>query len=277
MQQYYIRMINGGKNVTINTLQINDLTIEYFRFGDPAGKPFVIIPGVAVRSVMESADFINVQYRALAEEYDIYVIDRRKDMPAGYSVYDMADDTVRAMDMLYLKNAVVYGVSQGGMIGQTIAVKRPDLVQKLILCSTSSHIPQDAVKIINKWIEFAENKNLRALMLSFAENIYTKAYCEKYRDAFIMFERLITDEDLQRFLIMVKGCDGFDVRDSLESIDAPVLVLGGRDDKIFPPENAEEIAELTKGELYIYENAAHGVYDENADVIARIKEFAERT
>ncbi len=65
-------------------------------------------------------------------------------MPEEYSVYDMAEDTEKAMDELGLAGAIIYGVSQGGMIAQVIALKRPDLVSRLVLCSTAPYIPEQA-------------------------------------------------------------------------------------------------------------------------------------
>ena len=93
------------------------------------------------------------------------------------------------MDMLAVENAVVYGVSQGGMIAQEIALRRPELVRKLILCSTASYIPEKAGSILSKWAELAEKYDIPGLMQAFAENVYSAGYCEKYRDAFTEYGR----------------------------------------------------------------------------------------
>ncbi|MBQ6181273.1 MAG: alpha/beta fold hydrolase [Ruminococcus sp.] len=130
--------------MNIDTINTGDLSVRYFRFGNLSGQPFIIIPGVALKSVVNSADFIANQYKTLADSFCIYVFDRREDMPEEYSVYDMAEDTEKAMDELGLAGAIIYGVSQGGMIAQVIALKRPDLVSRLVLCSTAPYIPEQA-------------------------------------------------------------------------------------------------------------------------------------
>ena len=255
------------------TLKANDMTMRYFRFGDPQAQPLVIIPGVSLKSVMDSEHMIAAQYNTFSNDRNVYVFDRRTDMPKEYSVYDMAEDTVLAMDMLAIKNADIYGVSQGGMIAQVIAAKRPDLVRRLVLCSTASYVPEMSESVLDSWTGYAENRDIDGLMMSFAENIYTRAYCEKYHDAFIMFGKTVTDEDTDRFLITVRGCEGFDVREQLGGIRCPVLVIGAELDKVFGTEPSKDIAERTGGELYIYKDMAHGVYDEDTDVIRRIKNF----
>ena len=50
----------------------------------------------------------------------------------------MALDIAAAMDTLGIKNADIFGVSQGGMIAQYLAIDRPDLVNKLVLAVTLS-------------------------------------------------------------------------------------------------------------------------------------------
>ena len=260
----------------IKTIKTDELTLRYFRFGNEKGQPFIIIPGVALKSVMESAQFIEVQYRRLAEDFDIYVFDRREDMPELYSIYDMADDTIKAIDALGVKNAVIYGVSQGGMIAQTIAVRRPDLVSRLILCSTAAYIPDHSAELLSEWVECAEKHDISRLMKVFAEYVYTEEYFTKYERAFVEFGRLITDEDLRRFAITVRSTGGFDIRAEYGSLKCPVLVIGGDKDKIFSIENITELSELTGGELHIYKGQAHAVYDEESSVMELMKEFALR-
>lgn len=68
--------------------------------------------------------------------YQVYLFERKKILKEDCTVEDMADDIVRAMDMLHLDSAYVYGVSQGGMIAQILALQYPDRVKKLVLCST---------------------------------------------------------------------------------------------------------------------------------------------
>lgn len=259
----------------IETLCFPSFSIRYFRFGNPEGQPLMIIPGVSVKSVMESADFIEKQYQLFSESYSVYVIDRRENISGSYDIGDMADDTVCAMEKLSIRNADIYGVSQGGMIAQVIAVKRPDLVRKLILCSTAASISQFSAEVISEWYRLARNHDILGLMQSFAENIYTEKYCEEYRSAFIEFGRTVSDDDLERFKACISCIEAFDMRQGLHSIQAPVLILGGKLDKLFTLKDQEEIAKRTKSTVYFYENEAHGVYDENPDVPVRIKAFLE--
>ena len=259
----------------IDTLQLKDRSIRYFRFGDPEGQPMVIIPGVALKSVMLSAMLIEKQYQDFADAFNVFVFDRRMDMPAHYSIKSMAEDICQALDSLSIRSADIYGVSQGGMIAQCIAVDRPDPVRKLVLCSTSGYVPPTASAVFQEWSSLTKAQNIEGLVLSFAKNVYSQSYFEKNRDAFIQFGRTVTEDELQRFYTSLACFDACDLRNELHRIQSPVLVIGGEQDRIFGAESAKEIAKHTNGKLILYPNDAHAVYDENPDVMKRIRSFLD--
>lgn len=260
----------------IQTLKTQTMSLRWFQFGNADGQPLVIIPGAAIKSVMESADLIAAQYSAFADRYNVYVIDRRSDIPEKYSVTDMAADTAAALDALGLKNADLFGVSQGGMIAQIIAADRPELVRRLVLCSTAPYFTPTAMQVLGKWSRLAAERDVDGLMQAFAEYVYSPAYCEAARDAFAAYGKTVTDEELRRFAISVSSAEPFDVRDKLKAIRCPVLVLGAEQDRIFGTEPSRDIVERTGGTLYIYPDAAHAVYDENPDVLVRMKAFLDK-
>ncbi|WP_051656590.1 alpha/beta fold hydrolase [Butyrivibrio sp. AE3004] len=260
-------------SIKIQTVTTNNIVMNYFRFGKEGGYPIVIIPGLSIKSVMDSADFIAAAYKIFAEEFDVYVMDRRQNLPDKYAIEDMANDTIEVIKALGLKNINIISTSQGGMISMTIALKCPELINNLVVESSSSHMNEKSLAVIGKWIELAKSGESEALMLEFADKCYTADYVNKYRDAFKKLATLVTDEDLKRFVIIAEGIFDFDISDRIQNIKNRALIIGADKDLVFGKEPSLEIAEKIGCESYIYEDYGHALYDEAPDCCERIYKF----
>ena len=250
--------------------------MNHIKFGS-GSKNFVIIPGLSIHSIMGLADAIKDAYKIFAEDYTVYVFDRKEDVEEGYSIKDMADDTATAMKELGISGACILGVSQGGMIAQLIAMDYPKLVKKLVLASTLSKPNKTFTDIGSRWIELARKKDERELIESFVDNIYSDKTLASYRDVLISSNLGITDKEYERFIILTSACKTFNSYDRLKEIKCPVLVLGAKEDKVVTAKGSKEIADKLGCEIYLYgEGYGHGVYDEAEDYKQRCLEFFER-
>ena len=250
--------------------------MNHIKFGS-GSKNFVIIPGLSIHSIMGLADAIKDAYKIFAEDYTVYVFDRKEDVEEGYSIKDMADDTAVAMKELGISGAYILGVSQGGMIAQLIAMDYPKLVKKLVLASTLSKPNKTFTDIGSRWIELARKKDERGLIESFVDNIYSDKTLASYRDVLISSNLGITDKEYERFIILTSACKTFNSYDRLKEIKCPVLVLGAKEDKVVTAKGSKEIADKLGCEIYLYgEGYGHGVYDEAEDYKQRCLEFFER-
>src|SRR5215212_5627178 len=130
--------------------QANGIEIEYETFGDSSKPAILLIMGLGIQMLGWHEVFCNM----LAERgYFVIRFDNRdvglstkiEDGPtpdvmqllagdyssASYTLDDMADDTAGLLDELGIDKAHVVGVSMGGMIGQTLAIKHPERVLSL--------------------------------------------------------------------------------------------------------------------------------------------------
>lgn len=260
-------------SVIVSSVKVNGIETEYAKFGK-GDKPFVIIPGLSIKSVIESAALVESAYSVFSEDFTVYLFDRRENVQEGLSVYDMADDIAKALDKLKIKNACVFGTSQGGMIAQVLAVKYPELVGKLVLASTASRINDYSKGVISKWIADAESGSVKELCEDFVNRLYTKEFAEKYGEGIIKYNSSCTEEELKKFVILAKACEGFDVYESLSDIKCPVFVIGAEGDSVLTSAASAEIAEKINCELYIYPKPyAHAVYDEAPDYKQKLIDF----
>ncbi len=258
---------------SVKTVSKGDVEMDYCVFGS-GKKTFVILPGLSVHSVMGLADSIADAYKDFAEEYTVYVFDRSKNLKEGYTVKNMAEDTAVAMEALHIKDADIFGASQGGMIAMYVAIDHPELVHKMVLGSTLAKPNDTFDQIVDEWLQLAEKKDEKGLLESFVDNVYSEATLKAYRETLISSNEGITDEEYQRFIIMAQACQTFNCYDQLSSIQCPVLVLGAENDQIVTAEGSKQIAEALDCEIYLYDkNYGHGVYDEAADYKQRCLDF----
>lgn len=255
-----------------------EFEMEYCRFGR-GDKTFVMIPGLSVQSVMGLSSALEAGFESMNDDYDVYLFDRRKQVPDSYSIFDMASDTAAAMKELGLKDVYLFGASQGGMIAMVIAARYPELVKKLVLGSTSCQVHPDKCMVIDKWIELAEAKERQKLYHEFGKNIYPVNVYENLSDYFTNVSGTVTDEELEKFVILAKAIRGFDFTGELEKIKCPVMVLSAGDDMVLGEDAGEKIAEHFKSRpdfvFYTYTGYGHAVFDTAPDYRKRLADFFE--
>lgn len=260
----------------IYTVQTDDYSMNYFKFGT-GKRNLVIIPGLSIQSVMGVADSVAEAFNMAQDEFTFYVFDRRNELPSEYKVYDMARDTAKVIRKLGLTDIYLFGASQGGMISMTLAIENPDLVKKLALASTSSHVTDEQFTTLSKWIDLAKKGDKKGLYLSYGEDIYPPAVFEQFKDFFAESSKAVTDDEMKRFIIIASGIKDFNVSDRLKEIQCPVLTTGTFEDMVLDSDATMEIAENLDFKkdfhLYMYTGFGHASFDTAPDYKKRVIEF----
>ena len=262
-------MLYGAKELKLTA---NGMQFDYIRFGS-GKKPLIMIQGLNTRGIKGAALSLAYMYRIFAKEYTVYLFDRRPVVYDGITVRDMAADIASAMDALGLKNADVFGTSQGGMIAQYLVIDRPDLVRRLVLAVTLSRNNDTVKQVVGDWIEMAERGDMKRFVLDMAEKMYSETYVKKYRPLMPLLTILQKPKDVKRFVILAKSCLTCDTYDILDKIKCPTLVIGGKQDKVVSGVASEEIAEKLGCRLHMYENLGHAAYEEAQDFNQMVYDF----
>ena len=262
-------MLFGAKELKLTA---SGMQFDYIRFGS-GKKPLIMIQGLNTRGIKGAALSLAYMYRIFAKEYTVYLFDRRPVVYDGITVRDIAADIASAMDALGLKNADVFGTSQGGMIAQYLAIDRPDLVRKLVLAVTLSRNNDTVKQVVGDWIEMAERGDMKRFVLDMAEKMYSETYVKKYRPLMPLLTILQKPKDVKKFVILAKSCLTCDTYDILDKIKCPTLVIGGKQDKVVSGVASEEIAEKLGCRLHMYENLGHAAYEEAQDFNQMVYDF----
>lgn len=260
-----------GYGVRKHTLKTADMVMDYITFGR-GEKTLLMIQGLNTRG-LEGAEMLGWMYRIFAKDYRVYLFDRRRDLPTDVTVEELAADTAAAMDALGISSADVMGISQGGMIAQYLALRRPELVNKLVLGVTLSRNNGTVCAAIENWIALTERQDWKSLTADMAEKMYSDAYLKRYRPLLPLLSILQKPKDLQRFITLAKACLSCETYEELQKIQCPVFVIGGGQDKIVTAEASLEMAEKLGCKCYLYEELGHAAYEEAKDFNRRVYDF----
>ena len=249
--------------------------MHYITFGT-GNKTLVMIPGLRLSDIEGSAKILAMYYRIFVKDYTVYMFDRKDEITEGYTIHDIAEDTIEAINKLGLKNIYMFGASQGGMISQDMTINHPELIKKLVLGVTLSKINKTVEEVVGNWIKMAESGDLSEVAKDYTYKGFSEDYLKKYKAFIPLSIKTQKFMPCERFLILAKALFTCDTYERLNEIKCPVLVLGGGKDKVVSREASIEIVDKLGCEYYIYEDLSHEAYNEAKDFNKRIYDFFER-
>lgn len=237
---------------------IGDAEIYYEEHGN--GEPLLLVSGLG-----GTAAYWKPNLPALSARYRAIVHDHRgagqsTHSKIQYSVDQMTDDLVRLMDRLKIESAHLVGHSTGGAIGQTMAIKHPQRLKKLVLFAT-----------------WTKADFFFRHLFSVRRDVLTKIGAETYVKAGTLFlyppwwiqqnAELVEQREklaLQSFppvevvASRIDGICAFDRSAELGKIEVPTLVICAKDDAITPAYFSEELARCIRGaQLEILPQGGH--------------------
>ncbi|HBL40969.1 MAG TPA: hypothetical protein DDY98_05120 [Ruminococcaceae bacterium] len=256
-----------------DTAVVNGIEMRYARFGT-GKKNLLIIAGISLTDVVDSAPSVARMYRRFTNDYTVYLFGRRSNPPGRYSLKEMANDLKTVLDFLGIAQADITGVSQGGMIAMILASLYPESVGRLILTSTSACRNEASDRIMRQWVRLSESTDNEALVRSMIEGIYAPNTIEKYGEMFVEMNRNLTAQERKLFEIIATSLLDFDLRSYLPSIQAKTLVVGCKGDRALGVEPSVYLAEALSAKLVVFgEEYGHAVYDEAPDYLDCVFDF----
>jgi pimeloyl-ACP methyl ester carboxylesterase len=254
-------------------------------FGDPANPPLLLIMGAMASMLWWPQELC----RKLADaglfviRYDNRDTGRSTKYRPGeppYTFDDMADDAMRVLDGHGVGKAHVVGMSMGGMIAQLVALEHPSRVASLTVISSSplgvdtSHLPQMSDAYIKHSAEGAKvDWSNRGQVVDFiVKDAQAIASTVHPFDGAQMRAFVEHDFDRSGGLLsatnhfMLKGGDAWKGR--LREMTAPLLVIHGTADPIFPVEHGEALAEaVAVAKLLRIEGGGHELHPDDWTVM----------
>lgn len=195
--------------------------------------------------------------------------------PTAYAMDDLVDDAVSLIEAWGRGPVVFVGLSMGGMVGQGLALRRPDLLRGLVLAHTVARYAAPARAAWAQRIGTVRTHGVAAVVDTVVERYLNGAFRAAQPQVAHALRQQILSMDPQAYAQACEAVAGVDWLDRLTQVSTPTLVLAGAQDMGATPEMARGIAARVPGALLeVFPAASHlSVFEDPASFDRALTDF----
>ena len=252
------------------------------------GKPLLLISGLGTdhRTWIFQIPFFKEYFKVIV--FDNRGMGESTGSIGPYSTKLMAEDAKKIIDHLKLEKVNVLGSSMGGMIAQKLAIRYPDVVDKLVLCSTSAKPGDNIVQIFKEGLKGLieddgeyENifdakprlKIIRKILGFFLTQVFSEEFIQENKKIIndLIEEYVSNPRYYETFVKQIRAVHKHNTLKDLSKIKSETLVLTGSDDSLLPDTSSDFLNEkIANSKLVKMKGANHGVHYEQSEEFNKI-------
>jgi 3-oxoadipate enol-lactonase len=200
-------------------------------------------------------------FPALAERYEIVRYDKRghgestTGSKTELTMEQLARDALAVLDACGIARAHLCGLSIGGMTAMQIATLLPDRVLKVALCSTSPYMASR--ETWSARIEAVRTGGIEPLIDGILQRWLTTPYRMAHPEKAEWIRAMLLTVKSQGYMACMAAIRDMDQRQSIKTIVAKTLVIGGTQDPGATPADHALIAASIPGAQLVMLEAAH--------------------
>jgi pimeloyl-ACP methyl ester carboxylesterase len=254
-------------------LKIGELQLYYEVHGN--GDPLMLIAGLASDS--QSWQPIIGE---LSRHYRVIVLDNRgvgrtRPNDVDTSIPLMSDDCIALIRGLELRSVSILGHSMGSFVAMDCAVRFPNYVDNLILASTSAFNSQRNNALFSDWALYLESgMNQKLWFRNIFYWLFSRDFFENEKalnEAIRLAIEYPYPQSKEAFKKQVQAIAEFTGLQDLSNIRSRTLVMCGKEDLLFPPEESLVLSEKIPGSRFaLIEKAAHSIHIEYPQVFVKM-------
>ncbi len=224
-------------------LPVGNCTIHYRAIGLDSDKPVIAF----INSLGTDFRIWEFVMQALGDDYAYVLHDKRghglsEVGTTPYTIEAHADDLAALLDHLSVRHAIIWGLSVGGLIAQSLYVKRPDLVRALVLSNTAHKI--GSAEMWNERIGKIERDGLAPLVEPVMERWFTPAFRTPDNPLYAGARTMLARQDARGYAATCAAIRDANFTGVAGQIAVPALCVAGDADGSTPPDLVRELAAL---------------------------------
>ena len=175
-----------------------------------------------------------------------------------YTLDDLAQDSYDVFEALGIKRTHWLGLSMGGMIGQTLILKHPQLFASLVLADTTSKRPDNARQMWGERIAQAKSEGMSAMVGSTLKRWFDDDFRKNNPVIIQEIAEGIATTSVNGFCGCCEAISHINTFDRLNEITCPTLIMVGERDHGTPPHMARSMKEkMPNAQFHEIPNAGH--------------------
>jgi 3-oxoadipate enol-lactonase len=175
-----------------------------------------------------------------------------------YTLDEITQDAFELLQQLDVQQTHWVGLSMGGMIGQTLVLKYPQLLCSLVLADTTSRRPDNARQMWGERIASAKSEGMHSMVESTIRRWFSDEFIRQFPEVIKTIAVGISTTSINGFAGCCEAISHINTYDRLKEITCPTLIMVGEQDHGTPPEMAYAMKEqMSKARLRIIPNAGH--------------------
>lgn len=261
----------------MSSVDVNGVTLNYRELGSRDKRTIVF-----AHTALFGSDVFDHLASELVNSFHLILLDIHGHGESGYrtllTLEEMTADYYHLLTRLNLSNLIWVGHSIGGMIGMRLALAHPEVIRSLVLIATTARL--DPLQVREQawplWEMFRAGHREDivdvAFQLIFAPATHKNQpqLIERYRN------KVIDIQDAEGIFQAVSAVfNRSDIGDQIGAINAPTLVIAGKEDMVTSSAESEVIASrIPDAQLAVIAEASHMVVVEKPQEVTQlIREF----
>ncbi|MDX7951457.1 alpha/beta fold hydrolase [Lichenihabitans sp. Uapishka_5] len=232
--------------------------INVVRTGPRGGSPILFIHAVSL-----DLTWWDHQFSAFATDHDLVAFDLpghgvSPSLDGPYTFDALATVAAEVIAALDTGPAHVVGISVGGMVAQTLALARPDVVRSLTLVATLCTLPDPVREAMRERARVARADGMAALVSPTLERWFPPVFRAGRPDMLDRAAKSVLRHDPVVYAEMWEMIAGLDLEARISTIACPTLVVAGAEDVNAPVAAGQRMADLIPGaSLHILSGVGH--------------------
>lgn len=228
----------------------------YFDREGPENAPNLILSN----ALGTSLDVWEPQVPALGDNFRLLRYDARghgrSSIVGGQcSIAMLSEDVIALMDQCGIERTHFCGVAIGGMVGIWLASHYPQRIERLVVSNTSALAGPAA--IWDARIEQVCSGGMSAIADDVIQRWFTRDFQEHAMHQVSLVRKMLLATSAAGYIAGCVAMRDMVLRDCLQAIKCPTLVMGGRYDRTISPAQTRQMADHIQGARYVELNAAH--------------------